>query len=392
MNGCTSVPIDPVKKSGLPQLLVVLPASVMGGAETSTLELLRGISTFRTSLLTQASIASFFSGGNWTIQHFEDYGCHEPYLLSPGNILRYGQTVREVIKKLRPQVVLGIMHNGTVFVAAAILGMTGVVGVGTILGHFTAYYKSIGRGPTWLEKKLIWLCFRQLSGIITPSQGVCDDLVDNYNARREKTKAIHNGIDLSMVRRRAGGALQLSKVCPWVVTACRLGKEKDFGTLLRAFARIRKALNAKLIVVGEGEQRAEIEMLVTNLDIAPDVILTGFMENPFPFIAHADVFVLSSFFEGFGNVIIEAMALGIPVVASDCPTGPGEIIENGISGFLVPVGDDALMAERCLALLNEPKLHRGLSNGALSRVKKFSAENMVENYQDFLLARLPREA
>src|SRR5690606_7014711 len=113
----------------------------------------------------------------------------------------------------------------------------------------------------------------------------------------------------------------------------------DFLTLIRAFARVRATRNdARLVILGEGEQREEIERLVAELGLKPHVSLPGFVKNPYAYMARAAVFVLSSRWEGFPNVLVEAMAVGVPVVATDCMAGPAEILENGRYGQLVPVG------------------------------------------------------
>lgn len=117
-----------------------------------------------------------------------------------------------------------------------------------------------------------------------------------------------------------------------------------------------------------------------DLNIKEDVILTGYKHNPFSYLARADVFILSSFFEGFGNVIVEAMALGIPVIASDCPAGPAEIIHDGLDGYLVEVGDSTALAERCLLLLNNLHISEKLSLCARTRAQDFCVQRMVDGY------------
>jgi glycosyltransferase involved in cell wall biosynthesis len=176
-----------------------------------------------------------------------------------------------------------------------------------------------------------------------------------------------------------------------IVTSCRLNAQKDFSTLLKAFREIRKTMESRLIIVGDGELREEIIRLAETLGLSEDVVITGFKRNPFRFLRSADVFVLSSFFEGFGNVIVEAMALGIPVVATDCPSGPAEIIQNGANGFLVPVMDYHRMAEAILKILTDEAVRQEFSLKGIERAEVFQMSDMVERYRRLITNLLPSE-
>jgi len=166
----------------------------------------------------------------------------------------------------------------------------------------------------------------------------------------------------------------------------RLDPQKDFPTLIRAFARVRAQRPARLIVLGaEGHERhskyvAELKALPARLGIADDVDLPGFRHNPFAFMSRAAVFVLSSIYEGLGNVLIEALACGTPVVSTDCPSGPAEILEGGRFGALVPVGDDAAMAAAIAATLDRPPAAATLRE----RARMFSVERAVDRYLDLM--------
>lgn len=139
---------------------------------------------------------------------------------------------------------------------------------------------------------------------------------------------------------------------PVLVAAGRLRPQKDFDTLLRAFARVHAQRACRLIILGEGPERARLQTLAVKLEIADAVDLAGFRPNPYPFMRAARLFVLSSRFEGAPNVLVEAMALGTPVVATDCPSGPRELLEDGRLGPLVPVGNPAALAEGIVTALD----------------------------------------
>jgi glycosyltransferase involved in cell wall biosynthesis len=132
---------------------------------------------------------------------------------------------------------------------------------------------------------------------------------------------------------------------PVILAVGSLTAQKDFPTLLKAFVQLRKIRNARLLILGEGEERTAIEALVKQLGLEQDVSLPGFVVNPYPYMFRAPVFVLSSKWEGLPTVVIEALFCGTLIVSTDCPSGPREILQDGQYGQLVPVGDSVNMAQ-----------------------------------------------
>jgi glycosyltransferase involved in cell wall biosynthesis len=164
---------------------------------------------------------------------------------------------------------------------------------------------------------------------------------------------------------------------PLVLAVGRLAEVKDFPTLLRAFACVRAVRPARLVILGEGREREALEALAAGLGLGPDVLLMpGYDPNPLRWMARAAVLVSSSRWEGMPGVLIEAMAAGCPVVATDCPGGSAEILEHGRLGRLVPVGDDAAMAAAILATLAAAPDREALR----ARAGIFGAERAVEGY------------
>jgi glycosyltransferase involved in cell wall biosynthesis len=152
--------------------------------------------------------------------------------------------------------------------------------------------------------------------------------------------------------------------------------QKDYPTLLRAFARLRKNRTARMVILGEGKLLPELKALSQELNIAGDVDFAGFDLNPYRYMTRCSVFVLSSAWEGFANVVAEALACGAQVVSTNCESGPSEILVDGMFGHLVPVGDDASMAEAIAEALDRP-----LSSGVLrQRGVSFSAETAARQY------------
>jgi len=137
-----------------------------------------------------------------------------------------------------------------------------------------------------------------------------------------------------------------------ILSVGRLTHQKDFVTLIRAFNIVQQKAKVKLVILGEGEQRKLLEKLIISLNLQNKVSLVGYVENPYPYFKNSDIFVLSSLYEGLPTVLIEALAFGLPIVSTNCPTGPREILENGKYGILVTPGNYQEMAEAILTVLN----------------------------------------
>jgi glycosyltransferase involved in cell wall biosynthesis len=215
--------------------------------------------------------------------------------------------------------------------------------------------------------------------IIAVSAGMADDLSTLAKIPRERILTIYNPVvtpDLEEKSRASCDHPWFAPGSPPVLAVGRLSAQKDFPTLLRAFARVRALRTARLVILGEGEERTKLEALAGELGIAADVALPGFVLNPFPYFARAAVFVLSSVYEGLPTVVIEALACGCPVVSTDCPSGPAEILEGGRYGALVRVGDVEAMAKAIHATLDGTHDAKRLK----TRAAEFSLERAAEEY------------
>lgn len=219
--------------------------------------------------------------------------------------------------------------------------------------------------------------------IVAVSQGVAQNLVD-IGLSSEKIEVIYNPI----VTPELNEKIQESLDRPWfspdqppvILGVGRLEKQKDFPTLLQAFAQLKQQHPARLMILGEGSERSKLEELAQKLGIEKDVAFPGFVANPYAYMARAKVLVLSSGWEGFGNVLVEAMAAGTPVVSTDCESGPAEILANGKYGKLVAVGDSEGMAKAIATTLNEPPDREALTK----RANQFSLEKALTEYGKLL--------
>jgi glycosyltransferase involved in cell wall biosynthesis len=221
--------------------------------------------------------------------------------------------------------------------------------------------------------------------IIAVSDGVADDVARVTSLPRESITTIHNPVVTPELQEKMRAPLDHPWFAPGnppvLLAVGRLVDQKDFPTLLKAFARVRAVRKARLIILGEGKERPELEALTGKLGVASDVDLPGFVLNPFPYMIRASALVLSSAWEGLPGVLIEAMACGCPVVSTDCPSGPAEILNGGAYGPLVPVGDDAALAKAILSVLEAPPDSERLR----AQAALFSVDRATDQYLQVLL-------
>lgn len=221
--------------------------------------------------------------------------------------------------------------------------------------------------------------------IITISRGIAKDLIEHHDVKEEKIRIIYNPINLENVQKLAKKPLNhpwfLSQE-PVIIAVGRLTKQKGFSYLIKALFLIHPETKAKLVILGQGPEKEKLKELSKQLNIEKEVEFLGFQKNPYRFITQAKVFVLSSLWEGFGNVIIEAMACGCPVVSTNCQSGPSEILENGKYGILVPIANSKSLAGGILKLLDNSKLRKELSEKGRQKVKDFDIKKIVKEYQD----------
>jgi glycosyltransferase involved in cell wall biosynthesis len=235
-----------------------------------------------------------------------------------------------------------------------------------------------------LMPKLIRRFYPWADGIVAVSEGVAEDLVASTGISRDRIQAIYNPIVTPEFQQKVQDPLEH----PWfepgqppvILAAGRLRPQKDFPTLIRAFAQVRQWHSARLLILGEGSERPALESLVKELGLAADVSLPGFAANPYPYMTRAAVFVLCSRWEGLPGALIEALYCGIPLISTDCPSGPREVLKDGQYGQLVPVGDANALSQALERVL----LERSPSPPPESWTP-FEQEVVVDRYLELLI-------
>lgn len=221
------------------------------------------------------------------------------------------------------------------------------------------------------------------AGIIAVSEDAGQDIAEFVNVPTDRITTIYNPTYNEAVIERARESADhpwFDDEIPIITSVGRFADQKDFQTLLRAFDELLETHRARLVLVGDGDRRKDLESLADRLGITDSVAFVGYQENPYKYVARSDVFVLSSHYEGLPNVVIEALTVGTPVVATDCPSGPREILLDGDGGKLVPVGDATAMRDALAATLDDPEQARRELAAAWEEIDRFRPENAAEAY------------
>ncbi|NLG84439.1 MAG: glycosyltransferase [Firmicutes bacterium] len=288
------------------------------------------------------------------------------------------------LRQVRPQALLSAMdHANIVALWARKLARVStriVVSVHSTPSMATLHAKTL-RGrlmPLWVRPFYPWA-----DAIVAVSHGVAEDLIRFIGFPREKVQVIYNPVVTPELFAKAHEHLDhpwfVPGEPPVVLSVGRLTPAKDYPTLIKAFALVCKERPARLMILGEGEERPTLEALIKELDLTQYIALPGFVENPYKYMKRAACFVLSSQWEGLPTVLIEAIALGVPVVATDCPSGPREILEGGRLGTLVPPGD---VIELACAIQEVLSSNRSLPH--MPNLELYTLENVIEKYLKIL--------
>lgn len=261
------------------------------------------------------------------------------------------------IRRERPRVLVSHLGHGNIMAVLAAAG-TGTKVVACQHNALSAQTSATGTFSHRVLPRLYRLTQRWTAGYVAVSEGVAADWSAAACIPRRRIATIYNPVIDSGFEGRAGEGVDhpwyRDRTAPLLVAVGRLEDQKDIPTLLQAFRILRDQRPARLVLVGDGSRRGMLEGLAASLGLADDVWFAGARRNPLPFIRGADLLALSSRFEGFGLVLVEALACGTPVVSADCPHGPSEVLGGGTYGRLVPPGDPAALAIALSATLDSP--------------------------------------
>jgi glycosyltransferase involved in cell wall biosynthesis len=285
------------------------------------------------------------------------------------------------LRRERPSTLLATLENANLAALAARV----IAGVPlSVVLRVACVSSELSKHADWKSRLVLRLhrvALRFADQVVAISEGVATDLRETTAIESARLRVIPNPAFSDDIIERASqpcehewchGGVRL------VAGVGRLDSNKNFAALVRAFAIVRARQPLRLLILGEGPERATLLELARSLGVAGDLALPGYVENPYPIMRRADVVVVPSKSEGFGNVVVEALALGTPVVATRCPGGPVEILENGKWGRLVAVDDDAGMADAIVKSLNDGR------RDTQQRARAFSSASISEQYREAL--------
>ena len=284
------------------------------------------------------------------------------------------------LRKIKPKSMLSAVNHANVI--AVIARAIARVPTRLVVSEHNNLSQSRKR-PKDLSGKVVqalmhW-AYSRADAVVAVSKGVADDLAETLGFPRSRIEVVYNPVVTPKLFERAAASLDHPWLAPGeppvVLGVGRLTPQKDFATLIKAFAQVRKQRDCRLVILGEGDLRVDLEGLIRDLNLSADVLLPGFSENPFAWMRKCDVFVLSSAWEGLPTVLIEALASGAKVISTDCPSGPSEILEDGKWGAIVPVGEVESLKESMDSALQG----LGPENG-VERAMRFGVEHAVSGY------------
>lgn len=308
-----------------------------------------------------------------------------PTNLRIGRFLRRLITLHRLLTQEQVTALISFMPRPNIL--ALLLKITGLYRGRVIINEVNVVSeRQISRTMRWCIARL----YPKADLVIVPSLDIRNDLVTEYGVPGDKISVIYNPFDVATIIRQSKEPIILPWVegnIPIIVSAGRLTAQKGFDLLIEAFARIRSKMNVRLVILGNGECEASLRQLAADRGVASDVHFAGWQLNPYAFFSRADVFVLSSRYEGFGNVIVEAMSCGLPIVSTDCPGGPAEILKNGEFGFLIPPEDPEALADAIIRILLTNELRRDLAQKSLQRCLDFDVSVVMKRWQEAIECR-----
>lgn len=291
------------------------------------------------------------------------------------------------LRRERPDVLV-TSHTYTTIASLIAKALSGVPTRIVVTVHTTFSQDNLsGKSDSLYVRLSTLLCrwfYPQTKAIVAVSRAVADDTAHFLKLNPARIRVIFNPVVTPSLYTQSIFSAEhpffQEKTAPVLLAIGRLTAQKDFPTLLRAFAEVRKTLPAKLLILGEGEAREMLETLAKTLNLGSDFSMPGFVANPYPYLKAADVFVSSSAWEGLPTVVIEALALGTPVVATDCPGGTREILQEGDFGELVAVNNPSALAKAVIDTLSSPNNKAKLEE----RGQDFSLQEATQHYLELL--------
>jgi len=358
------------------RILFFLP-DLDGGGSQRTLVNLAGALPRDRFIVTLAAGRSDGPARDWIANHVPLVDLNAPRLrwtLAP---------LRGRVKREHPHILFSSMPDANVVASLAVAGLRSRPGL--ILRETNSHRHRGDLG--WLRRKLIGWAYSRADAVVALSEGVREELVEDCALDPGRTVTIHNPVDvggIAAATRAVKDSIQeVPSNGPLIVGCGRLHRQKGFDLLIEAFADLDDA-KARLVILGEGPEREALEALARSRGVADRVLMPGFESHPEKWLAQATLFVLPSRWEGFGHVLVEALAAGVPVVSAWAPHGPADILDDGETGLMVPTGNTAALGAAMDRLLIDKGLRGRLAEAGSKTAQRFSLPVIAERYADLI--------
>ena len=376
------------------RVLFLVPNLNAGGAERTLLNLLKYIDRSKFDPIVAPLV---YRGGFAKHVANEDYA--EPFsaaacrggatgvLSSPVRYALGFFRMAKIICDSKPDVILSFSPSGAIITALwlKVLRLKHIPWIARVGNHMSAEF--LPRSKFRLHRKIFkrfskW-AYRNADHVIATSVGIAKDLQGNFNVPAGKISAIYNPIDVDFIQQMSEQPISVPAES-FILAVGRLDYQKGFDLLIRAFAQLPAEYNQKLILLGEGPERAKLESLRSSLKLKDRVLLPGMCENPWAYMIRAEVLVVPSRWEGFAHVVVEGMVCKTPVIVTNCGYGPSEIVGEGAFGVVVPSGDIKALYKAIYNVLENRSFARKQASVAFPRVRDFSADAIVKQYESIL--------
>src|SRR5687768_3659478 len=377
----TDVSAGVVAQQARKRVLFIINSLAGGGAERVMCTLLRAsqgeLGDSQISLLLLDREAAMYDVPRWI--DVQQLDCRHSLVRSIWSVWR-------ALARTQPDLTVSFLTRSNVanIIASTLLGIPAVISERVN----TSSHLGAGAGAA-VARLLVKATYPKARRIIAVSQGVADDLQASFGIRRDRMAVIANPIDVEAIRAQSDSAAPIPIERPYAVTMGRLVPNKNFGMLIEAFAR--SGIAGKLLILGDGPERDALTRQIEMLGLGGRVVMPGFSANPFPTLARAAFYVSPSNAEGFPNSLLEAMSVGLPVISTNCPSGPSEVladlpreqVASGVTfaphGILVAPNDPDAMAE-ALRAMADPDRRRGYAERAPKRAADFGVARAKDAY------------
>lgn len=361
------------------KIALFLPSLNGGGAQRAMLNLSRGFSArgIEVHLVLSKATGPYLNSIPKEVKLVD---------LGAGRVITSLPALVGYLRREKPEAILSTLGHANLIALWA--SRFSGVSVKTVFREATTVSRSLTALPKLRGLMLLQLArwfYPYADGIIATSHGVENDLIDCVGVSKNILETIYSPIQMPEILEKSHQPVQHAWLInatdePVVLSVGRLHEAKDYPTLLEAFSLVLRKHKAKLIILGEGRERSNLESMVRRLGIQDDVDMPGFEINPYSYMSAATVFVLSSAWEGLPNALIESMAVGTPVIATDCKSGPREILNNGKYGKLIPVGDVNALSESIIDVI----VNHNFTLPNKEWLNKFSMDTCIDKYINFI--------